>query len=405
MKRSGKLLILGLLLVQGIAFSQDVEQDMGVFKESNSEFREKMNKSAEEFKNPEKEPNLHFIMDLTGYDLPDNPYEFTSIWHNKPVSQGITGTCWAYSSTSFFESEIYRISGKQIKLSEMYTVYWETVEKARRFVQERGDSHFSQGSMANATIRIWKKYGVVPYEAYTGLKSGQEYNDHNQLWDEMHTYLEHIKTINNWNEEQVISTIKSILNHHLGIPPTSFDIDNKTYTPHKYLDKFVKIDVDDYISILSLMENDYLDLVEYKVPDNWWHSADYFNVELDIFIKSLNSAIEGGYTVGIGGDVSEAGINEHEEIALIPSFDIPSQFIDDNARQFRFSNRSTTDDHVIHLVGYQKRDDGIWYLIKDSGSGGHTGPNPGYYFYHEDYIKLKMMYYFVHKDAVNGLFN
>ena len=120
-------------------------------------------------------------------------------------------------------------------------------------------------------------------------------------------------------------------------------------------------------------------------------------------MSALKNAVKNEYTIGIGGDVSEAGISAHDEVAMVPSFDIPSQYIDENAGQFSFRNRSTTDDHGIHVVGYQNRDNGTWFLIKDSGSGGHTGPHSGYYFYHEDYIKLKMMNFIVHKDAVKEL--
>ena len=403
MKKNIILFVIFIISVNKIAFSQDVISNHGEFIESKSEFREEMTKKAEEFKSLQKEPKLYFKMDFKGMDLPDNPENFTSYWHNEPVSQGLTGTCWCYSSTSFFESEIYRQTNQKLKLSVMHTVYWETVEKARRYVQERGNSEFSQGSEANATIRIWKKYGVVPFEVYTGLKEGQQYNDHGQMWDDMDTYLKHIKATSNWNEDVVLSTIKSILNYYLGEPPMSFKIDGKKMTPNTYLEKVVKLNLDDYVNILSLMENPYYSIGEYKVLDNWWHNSDYYNIPLDDFMIAIKNAVKMGLTVGIGGDVSEAGISEHNEVAMIPSFDIPSQYIDEDARQFRFSNRSTTDDHGIHVVGYQDRIDGTWFLIKDSGSGGHTGPHPGYYFYHEDYIKLKMINFIVHKDAVKDL--
>ena len=403
MKKNIILFVLIGCVFTGIIISQEVDRDTGKFVESKSEFREEMKKSAEEFKTLEKEPKLRFKLDFEGMDLPDNPENFTSYWHNEPSSQGLTGTCWCYCSTSFLESEIYRQTNKELKLSIMYTVYWEAVEKARRYVSERGDSRFSQGSLPNATLRIWKKYGVVPNDIYSGLKEGQQFHDHGQMWKEMNTYLKHIKATSNWNEAVVLSTIKSILNHYLGEPPTSFRVNGKKMTPHTYLEKIVKIDIDSYVDILSLMKNQYYSIDEYIVPDNWWHNNGYYNVPLDDFMIALKKTVKNGYTVGIGGDVSEAGISAHNEVAMVPSFDIPSEYIEENARQFRFSNRSTTDDHGIHVVGYQDRYDGTWFLIKDSGSGGHTGPNPGYYFYHENYIKLKMMNFIVHKDAVKDL--
>jgi bleomycin hydrolase len=154
---------------------------------------------------------------------------------------------------------------------------------------------------------------------------------------------------------------------------------------------------------MSLKSKPYYQRVEYEVPDNWWHSQDYYNVPLDEFMNSIKQVIRKNYTLAIGGDVSEAGYDSRTQAAMIPSFDIPPAFIDENARQFRFSNKTTEDDHGIHLVGYMQKDNADWYLIKDSASGAQNGQNKGYRYYHEDYVKLKMLSYMVHKGAVNEL--
>ncbi|NTW33465.1 MAG: peptidase C1, partial [Bacteroidetes bacterium] len=83
-------------------------------------------------------------------DIPTSVDQFTKSWYQPPVSQGNTGTCWCFSTTSYFESEVYRLTKKEVKLSEMYTVYWEYVEKAKRFIKEKGNSAFGEGSEANA---------------------------------------------------------------------------------------------------------------------------------------------------------------------------------------------------------------------------------------------------------------
>jgi len=91
-------------------------------------------------------------------------------------------------------------------------------------------------------------------------------------------------------------------------------------------------------------------------------------------MKVIKNAIKKGYTVSIGGDVSEAGFLAREaNAAIVPTFDIPSDYIDDNARQFRFSNQTTTDDHGMHIVGYMEKNGKTWFLVKDSGSGSRTG--------------------------------
>jgi bleomycin hydrolase len=111
--------------------------------------------------------------------------------------------------------------------------------------------------------------------------------------------------------------------------------------------------------------------------------------------------------LAIGGDVSEAGFLRSTQVAMIPQFDIPSEYIDEYARQFRFSNKTTTDDHGMHLIGYTEKDGVTWFLVKDSSSGSRNNdeqaPEFGYYFFHEDYFKLKMMDFTVHKDAVKKI--
>jgi bleomycin hydrolase len=166
------------------------------------------------------------------------------------------------------------------------------------------------------------------------------------------------------------------------------------------------MDPDNYIDVLSYMQQPYWEKVEYEVPDNWWHNKDYYNFPLDDFMKIVKTSIQKGYTFSIGGDVSEAGFLAMEaNAAVVPSFDIPSSAIDENARQFRFSNETTTDDHGMHVIGFTIRNGITWFLVKDSGAGSRAGgkeknSNFGYYFFHEDYIKLKMMDIMVHKDMV-----
>ena len=88
---------------------------------------------------------------------------------------------------------------------------------------------------------------------------------------------------------------------------------------------------DDYFDILSYMQQPYYQQVEYEVEDNWWHSKDYYNVPLNVFMDALKNTIRNGYTVVIGGDVSEAGYDSWHKVGVIPTFDIPSEYIDENA--------------------------------------------------------------------------
>lgn len=366
--------------------------------------------NAVEEKQTEKAPYQRFIMDQSGMDLPTSMALYKTIWSNPTLSQGNAGTCWSFSTTSFYESEVLRLQNKKVKLSEIYFAYCEYVAKARRFIEKRGNSLFAEGSEGNALARLMAINGAVPEEAYSGLIDGRIFHSHAKMFEEMEAFLNSLKISNAWNVEYGMETIKSIMNHYIGVPPTEFVVDGKTYTPQSYLKEYLKINPDDYVEILSYKQEPYWEQVEYKVPDNWWHSKEYYNVPLDVYMDAMKKAIKTGYSMSIGGDVSESGFSRETNCAMIPDFDIPSQYINEDARQFRFSNETTTDDHGMHLIGYLENYKGSgkdWFLIKDSSSGsrnvGSENPNFGYYFFHEDYVKLKMMGFTVHKDAVKEI--
>lgn len=395
------LFIILILLVNVVSYSQ--EKNKGIFVQPKNEYWDEISKKIQEFNTPPAKENKKFKVDFSGLDIPKSIKEFKYYWHNTPENQGQTGTCWSFSTTSFFESEIYRIHNKKLRLSPIWNAYWEYIEKATRFINERGNSHFAEGSEANALKRLWKKYGVVPLEAYSGKLPGQVVHDHSKLIEEMTNYLNFLKTSNAWNLEVCISTIKSILNKYLGTPPEKFTFEGKEYTPKEFFQNVVKLNMDDYIDIISLKQSPYYELCEYTVPDNWWHDSSYHNVPLDVYMGIIKNAIRNGYTIVIGGDVSEAGIDAYAKAAIIPTFDIPPEYIDEDAKQFRFSNGTTEDDHGIHLIGYLNKNGKDWYLIKDSGAGAFNVGDKGYFFYHEDYVKLKIVDFMIHKDAVKDV--
>ena len=378
-------------------------QDKGKFESYSNPFYETIISESNKYENEEKEASKSFKMNFDGKQIPKSLDEFTIVAAENPISQGNTGTCWCFSTTSFYESEILRTTGKTINLSELYPVYFEYIEKAKGYINTRGKTHLGEGSETNAVQRMMDWYGIVPAEDYEGKPSDQPYYNHEKMFGEFEAYLKNCKQINFWDEAAIISNIKSILNHYMGTPPTSFKYNGKTYTPKSFLKNVTKLDRNNYVDFMSLMQKPYWSQEEYKVPDNWWRSEAYYNVPLDEFMFAIKNAIENGYSISIGGDVSESGYSSTYDVAMVPSYDIPSDFIDENARQFRFSNGTTTDDHAIHLIGYKIDKMGDWwFLIKDSGSGARNGNFPGYYFYHEDFIKLKMMTFTIHKDAVKS---
>ena len=179
--------------------------DRLIFIEDKDEYMSYLKKLDNDKSETGNSVKLRPVVDLSRSSIPDSPSTFTQAWHNPPICQDITGSCWSFSSMSFFESEVFRTTGRQIKLSEMYTVYWEYVEKARQYIRQRGDSAFGRGSQPNATLRIWKLYGTVPAKAYAGKHAQEKSYKDTEMFSELKKLLKKCKTDNLWDEETILN--------------------------------------------------------------------------------------------------------------------------------------------------------------------------------------------------------
>jgi bleomycin hydrolase len=382
--------------------AQDTEATKAIFKSYKAGYYE--NVILKDTSNTDKvstssEPKKYFKTDFSGKSFPNDKKLYNEIWHTQPVCQGNSGTCWCYSPTSLMESEAKRVSGIEIKLSEMYTVYWEYYERALDYVKTHGNTTFSEGSEAASIPRIWKKYGIVPYSAYEGKPVSRKYNHHREMEKQMEEFLKKVKENAQWNEEFVGKQIRAILNKELGLPPDKFSYNGKDYSPFSFLSDFLKLKMEDYYSFMSTSSFPFNEKHELVEDDNWWHCSNYYNVNADDFMTVIKSSLKNGYTVCICGDISEPGYGYDPKVAVVPSFDISAESINDDARQMRLSNGTTSDDHCIHMVGLYEKDGKSWFLVKDSNGGAFDGDFPGYRFFSEDYVKLKMMNIMIYKEA------
>ncbi len=341
--------------------------------------------------------------DLTGVFPPPSPEAFKQYFHFPSVPQYLTSTCWSFSTTSYFESEIYRLNGKKIKLSEMWAPYFELIEKCRRFVRERGKSYVAGGAQSNSVMRIWKEHGIVPAEVFPGVINKEDRHNHDPLMKELESYLAYIKDNNLWDEEEDLKHVVLILNKYLGEPPKSFTYNGKTMTPLEFLQDETGLQLDDYYSLISTARFPFYTYAEYDVPDNWWHNKDYINLPLEEWYNLVRKTIKSGHTLVIAGDVSEPGHQGEKDVAFIPTCDIPEKYIDQDSREFRIYNKTTEDDHGVHIVGYTQYKGKDWFLIKDSSRSARKGKFEGYLFFRGDYIKLKMLACVLHKDLLKDI--
>lgn len=364
--------------------------------------KEIIKRQEKEKKAREKEKKV-LETDLSGVYPPKSLESFKTCFHFPPEPQYRTSTCWSFSAASFLESEIYRLTGKKIRLSKMWAPYFELIEKSRRFIRERGKSYVAGGAESNSVTRTWKEHGIVPAEVYPGLKNKGDKHNHTPLMKELKGYLKYIKENKLWDEEENLKHIRLILDKYMGAPPKSFTYNGKTNTPIEFLKNETGLNLDDYYSVMSTSYFPFYTMQEFKVPDNWWHSKEYLNLPLDVWYEIIKESIKSGYTLVIGGDVSEPGKLGMKDIAFIPTFDIPGQYINQDSREFRIYNKTTEDDHGVHLLGYASLKGKDWFLVKDSGRSSRKGKYKGYYLFREDFIKLKMLTFTIHKDKLKEI--
>ncbi len=350
-----------------------------------------------------KDAKMDLRVDWTDVEAPAGPDDFDQLWHNPPVPQYYTGTCWAFSSVSYMESEAHRIADVDVKLSEMWVVYWEYVEKARSYLLEYGHTPVDEGGESDGTLAIYAKYGAVPLSAYKGVLADDGRYDHRSLIAELKGYLKWVLDSGDIDLDRNLDYVRGILDKYLGPVPDSFQYEGRTYSPQAFLSEVLHLEPTDYVSCVSRMNKPFNTRVLLDVHDNWRRNANYLNLSLVDFYSTIKKALDMGYTMAIGGDNSEPGMDGMFDMAIVPVWDIPVDYINQASREMRIENGTTTDDHGLHLVGHTEVAGQDWFLIKDSNRSSRLGQYKGYYMWRGDYIRLKMLSFTIHKDVLGDL--
>lgn len=320
-------------------------------------------------------------------------------------NQQMTGTCWSFGTTSFLESEILRITKARVDLSEMYNVRKAYSEKALNYVLRQGTANFSEGGLSHDVLRNVQNNGLVPQSAYSGLVDGDTVFDHGELSAGIKGYLDGVirsghPTVH-WQ-----TAVERILDAYLGPPPASFSYDGKTYDPITFASQ-LKLIPGDYYSFTSYSHHPFNQFFVLEIPDNYLNGS-YFNVKIGQMADIIDYALDNGYTVLWDGDVGEKGFSQKEGIALLPEDpNADSLFLKSVAeievtqenRQAAFMSYRTTEDHLMHLVGRAKDQDGnTFYIIKNSW--GERGTYKGFLYMSASYLKMKTVSITVHKDGI-----
>ena len=360
-------------------------------------------------------------------------YRFTDvkILPVTPVKdQSRSGTCWCYSTLSFFESEILRAGGPELDLSEMWIVRHSFMDKGEKYVRLHGKLNFAEGGASHDVTEGIKRHGIVPFEVYPGLNYGTEKPDFHEISAVLKAYLDAV--IEASGEKKPLSTawkrgFNAILDEYFGTLPERFTYQGKEYTPQTFAAS-LPIRMDDYVDISSFTHHPFYEPFMIEVPDNWmWASV--WNLPLDEMMQTIDHALENGYTVAWGTDVSEKGFSRTKGIGIIPeaslegmsgteaekwgkltdrekeaalySFDKPGKerTIDQQMRQEAFDNYETTDDHGMVIVGTATDQIGNRYY-KVQNSWNVVPPYDGFWYFSRPFVAYKTMTVLVNKNGV-----
>ncbi|NVO03274.1 MAG: aminopeptidase [Bacteroidetes bacterium] len=340
----------------------------------------------------------------------DKVYNFTTVKQIKttPVKdQAQSGTCWSFATTSFIETEMLRLGKPEVDLSEMFFVRNAYPLKALKYVRLHGSSNFGPGGQAHDVINMIRDYGIVPDEIYNGKNLGESKHYHNEMDAVLKAMLDAIVN----NKDGKISTawkslVDNTLDTYLGKIPTTFNYNGKSYNAISFKKDFCGINPDDYIEITSFNHHPFYQKLDLEVPDNWSNGL-YYNLPMNEMMNVIENALSNGYSVAWDGDVSEKEFSNKKGFAIVPLNEDKSKTeittektITQEMRQSMFDNYSTTDDHLMHIVGKVNDQKGnTYYLTKNSWSA--TGNDfGGYINLSEAFVKLKTVAILIHKDAI-----
>ncbi|MBR4919968.1 MAG: aminopeptidase [Prevotella sp.] len=320
---------------------------------------------------------------------------FTVIKENPITSvknQNRSGTCWDYATVGFFEGEILRKTGKTYDLCEMFVANKNYVDEAIFYVRLHGDSRFSEGGSADDVFSVLKTHGICPEEAMPapGSLTGDSLANFTEFFSVLTPYIKAVATNKAKKlSRQWLEGYQAILDAYLGKCPERFVYEGREYTPKSFAES-LGLDFDDYVSITSFTHHPFYTSFVIEAPYKWRPCLSY-NVPIDSLMNIIDTALDRGYNVCWGGDVSGNGF---ERQGLAQENATPTQEL----RQERFDTWDATYDHVMLIYGKAKDQNGNdYYLVKNSW--GETGDHKGIWYMRKNYIALNTTYIFLNRHA------
>ncbi|MBO4564109.1 MAG: aminopeptidase [Bacteroidaceae bacterium] len=322
---------------------------------------------------------------------------FTTVKENPITSiknQYRSGTCWDFGTLGFFESEILRKTGKTYNLCEMFVVSKDYMDNATHFVRMHGDSQITEGGSCDDVLEVLKLHGICPEEAMPapGKLQGDTLANFTVFAPELERTIRAIiqkdakEPKPHWRD-----SVQEVIERYVGRCPDTFVYEGKTYTPKSFAAS-LPLNLDDYVSLTSYTHHPFDHWYIIEAPYKWRLKPSY-NIPIEQLMEVLDRALDAGYTVAWGGDVS--GDFKTNGLAELPDGIVPTQQV----RQERWDDWRFTYDHVMLIYGKAVDAQGKpYYMVKNTW--GEYGDYKGIWYMSRDYMKLYTTYLFLNRNAL-----
>lgn len=289
--------------------------------------------------------------------LKDEPFAFNvDIKNGEVTNQKQSGRCWMFASMNVLRNiVIKKFNLENFELSQSYTLFWDklercnyymeaVIEKANEPLEDRVMDYLmsdllSDGGQWDMFVNIVKKYGLVPKYAYPESQTSSATVQLNKyLCKILRKYTTELRdAVQNEGvkkarelKEEVLKDVYNVLTSTLGQMPEKFDvvlhdkdgklIEDKGMDAHSFFDKYIGVEIDQYISLINSPTEDkpfnqtytikYLgNIVEGKI-------VKHLNLPIEELKKAAVKQLKDGYPVWFGCDVGRSSVVEDERAML-----------------------------------------------------------------------------------------
>ncbi|MBO5626507.1 MAG: aminopeptidase, partial [Prevotella sp.] len=177
---------------------------------------------------------------------------FTTLKENPITSvknQYRSGTCWAYATLGYLESEILRKTGKTYDLCEMFVVNRDYMDCATHYVRMHGYSQISEGGSCDDVVEVIRQHGICPETAMPapGSLTGDSLANFKVFFPLLEQTVSGVvrkdakQPLPHWKD-----SVLSVIERFVGSCPSSFVYNEETYTPRSFAQS-LGLNLDDYV--------------------------------------------------------------------------------------------------------------------------------------------------------------